>query len=133
MCLTILNRRSRPHGVQPRISLRFTPRSLRQGTTGFLGNHLLLPLICMATAGGSPESPPFQPQRTRGLPGIAVTLSVPTIALGSDLLSYELVALVTTAQWGKLRSSKRKWLVVTPFPGLRSNLAHFKRDPFSIF
>ena len=39
----------------------------------------------------------------------------------------------TTAQWGKSRSSKNKCLVVTPFLGLRPNLARLKSDPLSVF
>lgn len=38
-----------------------------------------------------------------------------------------------SAEWGKLRSSKNKCLVVTPFPGLRPNLARLKSDVFGTF
>ena len=40
---------------------------------------------------------------------------------------------ITGLQWGKLRSSKNKCLVVTSFPGLRPNLARLKSDPLSVF
>ena len=40
----------------------------------------------------------------------------------------------STAQWCKLRCNmKIKWLVVTPFPGLRPSLTNLKSDHFGIF